>query len=252
MRQAALALLAVATPAAARFAPVPDTTYRLTIAATRDDGRAVRRTEATYDVRFSRSDDDGWGATLVQRSGGDAVSANFVDLPVEVRLDRRGRAIGVTDAEAWWARLRTGIVAHAPATARDAMLAAHDATPETARLRILAGDLLDLIADADTDRRPGSHATSLPASDGTHLLARETVTRDRGAVTVTTHAAGPLAGDAQATIARTRVIDRATGLVRDLAETRRVEAGDRRLVVVKTARLASPVSQYPSRNPRDP
>jgi hypothetical protein len=99
-----------------------------------------------------------------------------------------------------------------------------------------------MCAGADTDRRPGTRATTLPASDGTVLPARETVRRAEGMVVVETAAEGPIATGGRATIARTWSVDRRTGLVVDLSETRAIAAGARRLRLVKTARLAPLVS----------
>lgn len=245
MRPAATAALLAASlaaaPVQARFAPAPDATYRLTIAATRDDGGTPRRTKASYDIRFLRTA-TGWRATLTQRSGGDAISAAFRDIPVTLTLDRDGRALAVEDGEAWWARLRAGIVAHAPPAARDAMLAAHDATPAAGRIALLGGDLLAMCAGTETNRRPGARATTIPASDGAVLSARETVHRAKGMVVVQTAADGAIAAGGRATITRIRTIDRRTGLVTDLAETREIATGPRRLRLVSTARLAPLVS----------
>ncbi len=261
MRIALLALaLAAPVPAAARFAPATDAPYRLTVAATRDDGRSVRHFATDYAVAFARTP-DGYRATIhalpdsVNDSGkGDGfarLQRAASGRPLAVRLDRAGRLLGVEEAAARWADLRAAIVAVA-AEGRDAILAAHDRATPAERDRLLAADLLALCGGADAERPEGNRMTLLPASDGAALPVRETVRRTRDAVTILTEGSG----GSVAALSRRRVVDRRTGLLREAGETRRTvvvhDGVTASATVTHRWQVEAMVSSYPSSIARKP
>lgn len=252
MRAWLLPVALLAAPAAARFAPIPDATYRLSAVAERTDDKGTRRFATDYDIVFAR-DAGEWRVTMTLRPDSVADTrgtATFFSLqdgtPLVVRLDRRGRLIAIEDRDARWARLRAAIDARAAGKpGHAALLAIHDSADDVAKARGLAGDVLDLCAGDDAERREGTRTTVLPATQGAPLPVTEITVRTHDAVVVTTR-------DAAGDLVRTRTIDRHTGLVRESVERRRITAGSSTATTLRTATLTPQVSFYPSGTARKP
>jgi hypothetical protein len=232
----ALVQAPVALPA---FHPVEGAIYRSDTNETRsDDGvpqhfhasrRIVFHREATgylADVTIDAADQSSPQAGSAFLAGNRA----FLGRVVRVHLDAAGAITAVEDADALIERLAKSIEAATRTVAgpaRAAAMAAPLRAFDPAQRRAMLGSAVaDLIRPVDVTRPDGTRTVALPSrlpiAAGQALPGTETVRHDGAAVSITTHAAGPISvggamvpGAAAGTITldTLRRVDTATALV---------------------------------------
>lgn len=256
-----LSALLWSSAAAAEFHPVEDRTYRYETAETRSAEGIVRRFAAERSVVFHRTA-SGYDATVtldaVEEASGDAAGRMFraatgalLGKPLRYRLDSSGAVLAVEDPDRAIAVIANAIEQMTAHRERggDAQILASPlrSLPAERKVAMLRSILSPVIAGSVADQPPGTRNVTIPSRPplppGTALSGVQTVTRGPGdVVTVNVQADGTIdsapppethgydvasaAHAPIATIRSHRVLDAATGLVRearDRTETRVIE-----------------------------
>ena len=243
---AALMALVQAPAALPAFHPVEGAIYRSDTRETRTEDGVPQHFHASRRIVFRREATGYVAETTIEsadQSGPQAGSAflagnrAFIGHVVRVHLDATGAITAVDDADALIERLAASIEAAARTVAgpaRAAAMAAPLRAFDPAQRRTMLGSAVaDLIRLVDVTRPDGTRTVALPSrvpmAVGQALPGTETVRRDGDAVSITTHAAGPVAvggamvpGAATGTVTldTLRRVDTATALVIESRSTR--------------------------------
>ena len=240
--------------AAASFHPIEDRPYRYETIETRTADGAVRRFHASRTVIFHRTE-TGYDVSVTldavdEQAGSDvgqmflAATGALLHRTLHYRLGRDGTLLDVADADISIALIadaieRMGIANRARSGDSRAMASPLRALPPERKRAMLQSILAPLLAGAGAARDNGQRPITLPSRPplppGTALVGTETVSRGADAmVTVAVDARGAAdvgtpdgmpgatmgrsASTPNATIHTVRVIDPASGLLRDSRE----------------------------------
>ncbi|WP_242149767.1 hypothetical protein [Sphingomonas sp. BAUL-RG-20F-R05-02] len=239
----------VATPA---FHPIEGATYRSDTNETRTDDGGSQHFHASRRIVFRREATGYVAETTIDsadQSGPQAGSAflagnrAFFGRVVRVHLDAAGAITAVDDADALIERLAASIETAARSVtgpARAAAMAAPLRAFDPAQRRAMLGSAVaDLIRPVDVARPDGTRTVALPSrvptAAGQTLPGIETVRRDGDAVSITTHAAGPV------TVGGTTVPGAAAGTI-TLDTLRRVDTTTGLIIESRSARFITTAS----------
>ena len=259
--------------AAASFHPVEDRPYRYDTVETRTADGVVRRFHASRTVVFHRTA-TGYDVSVTldsvdEQAGGDVgkmfltATGALLHRALSYRLDSDGTLLDIADADTAIALIadaieRMGTGDHARSGDSKAMASPLRTLPPERKRTMLRSVLAPLLAGAGAARDVGQRPVTLPSRPplpfGTALVGTETVSRGAdGFVTVAVDAHGAAdvgtpegtpgatmgrpASMPTATIRTVRVIDPASGLLRDsrdIAETRLSSGTDVRTTRIET------------------